>query len=121
RVRRDSDAAWARLWRSDIVVAGDPRLQRQVRASFVALLARVRDDNPGAPSPGGLSSDGYNGHVFWDSETWMYPSLLATEPELARASLQYRADRLPAAYANAAATGWRGARFPWESALRGSE
>jgi trehalose/maltose hydrolase-like predicted phosphorylase len=51
----------------------------------------------------------------------MYPTLLATEPGLARESLEYRVDRLAAAYANAAATGWRGARFPWESALRGSE
>ena len=67
------------------LVSGDARLQRQVRASFFALLASVREDTPWAPSPGGLSSDGYNGHVFWDSETWMYPSLLATEPALARA------------------------------------
>ena len=121
RLRRASDAAWARLWRSDIAVSGDPRLQRQVRASFFALLASVRADTPWAPSPGGLSSDGYNGHVFWDSETWMYPSLLATEPSLARASLQYRFDRLRAARANARETGWKGARFPWESALRGTE
>jgi trehalose/maltose hydrolase-like predicted phosphorylase len=120
-LRRGSDAAWAALWRSDVVVSGDPRLQRQVRSAFFALLASVRSDTPWAPSPGGLSSDGYNGHVFWDSETWMYPTLLATEPAIARASLEYRVDRLAAAYANAAATGWRGARYPWESALRGSE
>ena len=120
-LRGTSDAAWARLWRSDIVVSGDARLQRQVRASFFALLASVRRDTPWAPSPGGLSSDGYNGHVFWDSETWMYPSLLATEPDIARASLQYRFDRLRAARANARKTGWKGARFPWESALRGTE
>ena len=49
---------------------------------------------PWAPSPGGLSSDGYNGHVFWDSETWMYPSLLADAPALARHMLRYRFDRL---------------------------
>ncbi len=121
RLRRASDAAWARLWRSDVVVSGDPRLQRQVRSSFFALLASVRHDTPWAPSPGGLSSDGYNGHVFWDSETWMYPTLLATEPALARESLQYRYDRLGAARANARRTGWKGTRFPWESALRGTE
>ena len=120
-LRRASDAAWAGLWRSDIEVSGDQRLQRQVRASFFALLASVRADTPWAPSPGGLSSDGYNGHVFWDSETWMYPSLLATEPAIARASLQYRYNRLGAARANARKTGWKGARYPWESGLRGSE
>jgi trehalose/maltose hydrolase-like predicted phosphorylase len=120
-LRRSSDAAWNRLWRSDIEVSGDQRLRRQVRASFFALLASVRQDTPWAPSPGGLSSDGYNGHVFWDSETWMYPSLLATEPALARESLEYRYHRLRAARANARMTGWRGARFPWESASRGTE
>ncbi len=121
RMRSGSDAAWARLWQSDIVVSGDARLQRQVRSAFFALLASVRDDTPWAPSPGGLSSDGYNGHVFWDSETWMYPSLLATEPAIAAESLQYRADRLSAAYKYAADTGWSGARYPWESALSGEE
>jgi trehalose/maltose hydrolase-like predicted phosphorylase len=121
RMRVGSDAAWAALWKSDIVVSGDAQLQRQVRAAFFSLLASVRDDTPWAPSPGGLSSDGYNGHVFWDSETWMYPSLLATEPAIAAQSLQYRVDRLPAAYRYAADTGWSGARYPWESALSGGE
>jgi trehalose/maltose hydrolase-like predicted phosphorylase len=119
--RRASDAAWAELWRSDIAVAGDARLQQQVRAAFFALLASVRDGVPWAPSPGGLSSDGYNGHVFWDSETWMYPTLLATEPALARESLAYRAARIPAARRYSAATGTAGTRFPWESALSGDE
>ncbi|HEY4096113.1 MAG TPA: glycosyl hydrolase family 65 protein, partial [Baekduia sp.] len=121
RARRSSDAAWARLWASDIQVDGDARLQAQVRSAYFALLASVRDDTPWAPSPGGLSSDGYNGHAFWDSETWMYPSLLATAPALARQMLQYRVDRLPAAQTHARRTGLRGARYPWESALSGAE
>jgi trehalose/maltose hydrolase-like predicted phosphorylase len=120
-MRRASDAAWARLWASDVEVLGDTRLRAQVRSSLFSLFASVRDDVPWAPSPGGLSSDGYNGHVFWDSETWMFPTLLATAPDVARQSLQYRADRLAAAEAYAAATGWDGARFPWESALSGGE
>ena len=119
--RVGSDLAWRRLWASDIAVSGDARLQRQVRASYFWLLASIRSDVPWAPSPGGLSSDGYSGHVFWDSETWMYPSMLATQPALARAMLQYRVDRLTAARANAVKTGFRGARFPWESALSGQE
>ena len=92
-----------------------------MRASFFWLLASVRDDTPWAPSPGGLSSDGYSGHVFWDNETWMYPSMLATEPTLAKQMLQYRVDRVAAARQNAQLTGYQGARFPWESALSGLE
>jgi trehalose/maltose hydrolase-like predicted phosphorylase len=119
--RAASDAAWSRLWDGAVDVTGDAALQRQVRAAQFALFASVRDDTPWAPSPGGLSSDGYNGHVFWDSETWMYPSVLATAPQLARQMLQYRVDRLGAAKAYAEQTGFAGARFPWESALTGSE
>src|SRR3954471_12038114 len=119
--RTSSDAAWAPLWNSDIEVTGDARLQRQGRPSMFWLLASVRSDTPWAPSPGGLSSDGYSGHVFWDNETWMYPSMLATEPALAKQMLQYRVDRVAAARQNAQLTGYQGARFPWESALSGLE
>jgi trehalose/maltose hydrolase-like predicted phosphorylase len=119
--RRSSDAAWTRAWSGAVGIGGDAALRRQVHAAQFALLASLRDDEPWAPSPGGLSSDGYNGHVFWDSETWMYPPLLATAPRIARQLLRYRIDRLAAARANARRTGYRGARFPWESALTGSE
>ena len=120
-MRHASDAAWARLWQSDVQVLGDTRLRAQVRSALFSLWASVRDDLPWAPSPGGLSSDGYNGHVFWDSETWMYPTLLATAPAVAKQTLEYRFDRLAAAEAYAAATGWAGTRFPWESRLSGNE
>jgi len=119
--RDSSDAAWSALWSSDVRVRGDQRLQRQVRAAYFSLLASIRADTPWAPSPGGLSSDGYNGHVFWDSETWMYPTMLATHPAMARAMLKYRFDRLRAARRNAKLTGYDGARYPWESALSGGE
>jgi trehalose/maltose hydrolase-like predicted phosphorylase len=68
-----------------------------------------------------LSSNGYDGHIFWDAETWMHPTLLAQHPELAAGMDAYRYARLPAARQHAVETGWRGARFPWESALDGTE
>lgn len=46
----------------------------------------------------GLSARGfYNGHIFWDSEIWMYPALLVLRPCLARQMLDYRTDGLDAA------------------------
>jgi len=119
--KRASDAAWAPLWSADIRIDGDAGLQEAARASLFALFASARDDLARAPSPGGLSNDGYMGHVFWDSETWMFPVYLATAPGIANRLLQYRIDRLPAALAFASRTGMRGARFPWESALSGDE
>ncbi|MFI9616865.1 glycosyl hydrolase family 65 protein [Streptomyces sp. NPDC052023] len=121
RLTGDNFRAWQREWSGDIVVHGDTRLQRQVRAAKFYLLTSVREDSPWSPSPVGLSSDGYNGHVFWDTETWIWPSLLAQHPHIAGSVLDYRANRMDAARSYAAQCGQRGARFPWESGLHGHE
>ncbi|WP_432172995.1 glycosyl hydrolase family 65 protein [Streptomyces sp. Tue6028] len=121
RLADDNRRAWAREWQGDIVVRGDDRLQRQVRASKFYLLTSVREDSPWSLSPAGLSSDSYNGHVFWDTETWILPSLLAQHPQIAESVLDYRVRRLDAARTYAADGGYRGARFPWESGLTGDE
>jgi trehalose/maltose hydrolase-like predicted phosphorylase len=69
----------------------------------------------------GLSSAGYYGHIFWDSDTWMFPSLLVTHPDVAHSLVGFRARTLPAAQANAKANGFRGAMYPWEADERGDE
>ncbi|MGW5480749.1 glycosyl hydrolase family 65 protein [Streptomyces sp. NPDC004008] len=121
RLADDNRRAWQREWEGDIVIHGDALLQRRVRAAKFYLLTSVREDSPWSPSPAGLSSDGYNGHVFWDTETWIWPGLLAQHPDIARSVLDYRVARLDAARAAAAAGGHQGARFPWESGLTGDE
>jgi len=120
-VRAGNDRAWARLWTGDVRVTGDDVLQSQLRASRFYLLASATATRPWSLSPAGLSSDGYGGHVFWDTETWMWPSLVLQDPEIAAAVLQYRADRLDDAAHAAAAGGDQGIRFPWEGALDGAE
>ena len=119
----EHEAAWAELWGADIEILGDPELQLQVRASMFYLLQSTRPGVNWSLSPCGLSGDGhgYNGHVFWDTETWMYPALLAQHPDIAVGANTYRQQRLQAAQKYAALTGFAGARFPWESALRGDE
>lgn len=74
----ESAAAWARLWTGDIVVPGQPALQARIRAARFYLLASARPDVDWSVSPVGLSAGGYNNHVFWDAETWMYPARPAT-------------------------------------------
>jgi trehalose/maltose hydrolase-like predicted phosphorylase len=69
----------------------------------------------------GLSSAGYYGHIFWDSDTWMFPSLLLTHPDVAHSLVAFRGRTLPAARENARANGFRGAMFPWEADERGVE
>ncbi len=114
-------AAWAGMWRGRIDVAGDRTLATDVNASEFYLWSSTRSNQDWSISPAGLSSNGYDGHIFWDAETWMFPSLLAQHPQLASAMDAYRFDRLTEARAHARATGGRGARFPWESALDGTE
>ena len=112
---------WATLWKSDIRIEGAPRVQREVRLMLYYLYASVRAGTALSISPVGLSGLGYNGHVFWDTELWMYPPLLILRPELAKSLLDYRYDRLEAARQNAFSHGFKGAMFPWESADDGTE
>ena len=114
-------SAWASLWRGRIDVAGDATLATDVNASEFYLWSSTRADQDWSISPAGLSSNGYDGHIFWDAETWMFPSLLAQHPDLADAMETYRQQRLSEAKQHATATGHKGARFPWESALNGTE
>ncbi|HTX09884.1 MAG TPA: glycosyl hydrolase family 65 protein [Solirubrobacteraceae bacterium] len=116
-----NDAAWAALWHGWIEVLGNRTLATDVNASEFYLWSSTRDGVDWSVSPAGLSSNGYDGHIFWDAETWMYPTLLAQHPDLAAGMDAYRFQRLSQAEQHAAATGYAGARFPWESALDGTE
>lgn len=115
------EQAWAALWESDIVIEGDAVAQQDIRMMLYHLYSFMREDTGYSISPMGLSGLGYNGHVFWDTEIWMYPALLVLHPELARNMVDYRYNRLEAAKTNAARHGYKGAMFPWESAASGDE
>jgi trehalose/maltose hydrolase-like predicted phosphorylase len=116
-----NNAAWSTLWNGRIDVQGNNIVATDVNASEFYLWSNTRDGVDWSISPAGLSSNGYDGHIFWDAETWMYPSLLAQHPDLAAGMNAYRFQRLTQAQQHAAATGFAGARFPWESALDGTE
>ena len=113
--------AWAELWKSDIEIDGDPESQKDVRSMLYHLYSFSREGTAMSPSPMGLSGLGYNGHVFWDTELWMYPVLLVMQPKMAKSMMEYRYQRLEAAKRNAFSKGYRGAMFPWESAATGVE
>jgi trehalose/maltose hydrolase-like predicted phosphorylase len=106
-LRAENNRAWAQLWQGRIDVFGNPTLATNVNASEFYLWSSTRNDLDWSVSPAGISSNGYDGHIFWDAETWMYPSLLAQHPELAAGMNAYRFDRLPAAEQHALATGIR--------------
>ena len=109
-----SRAVWERLWdglrraRS----TATPRCTRAVRFGLYHLLIAANADDPtvniGAKS---LSGEGYRGHVFWDTEIFMLPFFIYTQPDTARSLLRYRYHTLPAARENSREYGSRGARY----------
>jgi protein-glucosylgalactosylhydroxylysine glucosidase len=114
--------AWAELWKTgDIQIEGDLDAQQRVRFALYNLYSFIRPETRQSIAPMGLTSQGYNGHIFWDSELWMYPSLLALQPEMAKSCLDYRSDRLQKAKQKATIYGYKGAMFPWESDDTGEE
>jgi trehalose/maltose hydrolase-like predicted phosphorylase len=115
------EAAWDKLWERDIIVEGSVDDQIAIRSALYHLYSFVREGTAYSLSPMGLSGLGYNGHVFWDTELWMYPALLVLQPELAKSIVEYRLERLPAAREKAFAHGYKGAMFPWESNDSGTE
>lgn len=114
-------AAWANLWQSDILVEGDPELQRVIHSMLFYLLGSARADSAFSIPPMGLSSAGYYGHVFWDADTFMLPPLLLLHPRIARTLIGFRSRTLAAARANAARNHYRGAMYPWEAGPEGEE
>jgi alpha,alpha-trehalose phosphorylase len=117
RQRRYLDRFWER---SDVEVDGDPALQQAVRVSmFHVLQAGARTESQAIPAKG-LTGPGYDGHAFWDTETFVLPMLTYTAPEAAKGALTWRHSTLPTAAARAAELGLEGAAFPWRT-IHGEE
>ncbi len=121
RLMNFHNKAWDSLWTSDIVIDGDVQSQQDVHSMLYHLYAFSREGTNYSLSPMGLSGLGYNGHVFWDADLWMFSALLVMHPELAKNMVEYRYERLEAAKRNAFSHGYKGAMYPWESAETGVE
>ena len=114
--------SWAQRWRdAEVTIEGDPESELAARFAVFHLLSAAGDGDETAVGARGLTGDAYAGHVFWDADVFVLPALAAIRPAAARAMLEYRIRRLPAAQALARARGFDGARFPWESAGDGSD
>lgn len=118
-----SRAAWQQMWESsDCRIGGDPEAARAVRFGIYHLLIAANGEDPtvniGAKS---LSGEGYRGHVFWDTEVFMLPFFVYTQPQTARSLLRYRHHTLPGARERSRLAGTSGARYSWESADTGKE
>ncbi|MFI2237403.1 glycoside hydrolase family 65 protein [Streptomyces chrestomyceticus] len=106
--------------RADVEVDGDAEIQQAVRfALFHVLQAGARAEQRAIPAKG-LTGSGYDGHTFWDSETFVLPMLTYTSPGAVAEALRWRQNTMGAARARAKQLGFRGAAFPWRT-IEGSE
>jgi len=113
---------WQKIWQtSDIIITGDPEAQQVTHANLFYLLSSTYPGSDHSIPPMGLSSNLYGGHIFWDAEIFMLPALIVQHPEYAKSIIDYRFKLLGQAKKNAAAHGYKGAEYPWESADTGVE
>ncbi|WP_435134232.1 glycoside hydrolase family 65 protein [Actinacidiphila sp. bgisy144] len=106
--------------RADVEVDGDTEIQQAVRfALFHVLQTAARAEQRAIPAKG-LTGSGYDGHTFWDAETFVLPLLTFTAPQAAAEVLRWRHTTLPAARERAAQLGLEGATFPWRT-INGDE
>ena len=115
------EALWEELWQGDIRIEGDPEAQTFARAALFQLYSHAREGRAASIPPYGLSDREYCGHIFWDSELWMYPPLLFLNGGIARSLVDYRTQLLEGACRKAACYGYKGALYPWESDNTGDE
>ncbi|MCD6230724.1 MAG: glycoside hydrolase family 65 protein [Dehalococcoidia bacterium] len=114
---------WRHRWRySDVAIDGDPAIRQAVRFNLYHLLIAASPEDMDVSLPAkALSGEWYKGHVFWDTEIYMFPFFMYTQPKIARNLLLYRYRRLEQARHNASMQGYKGTLFPWESADTGEE
>lgn len=128
----EHEDAWETLWSEggEIEILGAEKskdnnllgeLQTTTRSSLFHLLSNIRNGNEGTGlgdnsiAPAGLTSDSYAGGIFWDAETWMYPSLLSLFPDYAMSINNYRSKNLGAAMENVKQFNRSGLLYPWVS------
>ncbi|MFE2376292.1 glycoside hydrolase family 65 protein [Streptomyces sp. NPDC059398] len=113
---RDQRAYLDEFWAgADVEVEGDGEIQQAVRfALFHVLQAGARAEKRAIPAKG-LTGSGYDGHSFWDTESYVLPLLTYTSPRAVQEALRWRHETLPAARDRARQLGLEGAAFPWRT------
>ena len=123
KLYREHYTSWRDLWsRIGLEIRGDERVSSSIIFYTYHLLQLIDEEADELIIPArGLHGFGYRGHVFWDADTYLLPFLAFLFPRALRRLLEFRCRTLDSAKRYAEATGFRGARYPWEADDRGSE
>ncbi len=114
RLLGEHRAAWEQLWKSDVLVDGNEKAQLAVHSDLYYLLS---NSTVGTSWPMGACAltPNYAGHAFWDSDSWVFPSLLLLHPERAKPIVMFRHRTMQPARERARQYGVRGTMYPWEA------
>jgi trehalose/maltose hydrolase-like predicted phosphorylase len=103
-------------FKTDVKIQGDPAIQQGIRLNMFHLLQSVGRDGKTNIGAKGLTGEGYEGHYFWDTETFMLPFFLYNNPSISRKLLEYRYLILDKARERARQLDHeKGALFPWRT------
>ncbi|MBL1229615.1 glycoside hydrolase family 65 protein [Enterococcus sp. BWB1-3] len=122
-LKKEHEKIWADYWEAaDVIIEGDEEAQFALRYSIYQLLSIAPRHTQAASIPArGLSGQTYKGAVFWDTEMFMLPFFLYTDPEVGKNLMNYRIKTLNGARKKAAEYGFRGAFYAWESQENGQD
>ena len=123
KIAKETKKSWHDFWSEHRVVVNSQNAFDQLALDFACYHLQIMtpDDSQFSVAAKGLTGEGYKGHVFWDTEIFILPFFLHNEPDTAKKLLKYRFFRLAGAKEKARQNNYRGALFPWESALTGYE
>jgi alpha,alpha-trehalose phosphorylase len=111
------DEFWAG---ADVVVDGDAEIQQAVRFGLFHILQAAARAEHRPIAAKGLTGPGYDGHTFWDTETFVLPVLTYTHPDAVADALYWRYLVLPESRKHAIDLGLTGAAYAWRT-IRGQE
>lgn len=107
----------ANYWdHASVEIDGDEELSKAMYYNLYQLLQSAGKDRFSNVAAKGLSGEGYEGHYFWDTEMYIQPFFLLTQPEMAKSLIQYRYNILDSAREHARIMGHtKGALYPWRT------
>ena len=117
---RQNEKWWRERWkRSNVTIDDENDLNLAVQHSIYQLIIYAPKVENLSISARGLSGQTYKGAVFWDTEMFMIPYYLKTDPETAKRLIRYRINGLSGAMLKAKEYGYSGAFYAWESQENG--
>lgn len=110
------------FWKiADVEIKGNEAVQQGIHFNLYHIIQAAGRDGHTGMGAKGLSGEGYEGHYFWDTEMYVLPVLIYTEPEVAKKLLDYRYGTLDQARERARILGhMKGALYPWRT-INGAE